>query len=256
MQNEKKKLLIVEDEETILGGMCNYIRRNAPFIDVVHTAQNGQEALDILFRSRPQVMLLDIQLPVKDGIAVMKEAKAAGVLPRTIILSGHDEFRYAQQALRYGAVDYLLKPCRSSEILERVRALFAEQAEDAEEKPSPEGTGGQRERSHLVQDAVEHIQEHYAEDINLTVVADALGVTASYLSTQFKRALGHGFSDHLNRVRIERACDYFFDRRFKMYEIAYKVGFRDEKYFSIVFKKVKGISPSEYRKTCVDVQTS
>lgn len=234
----RQRLLIVEDEETILQGMFNYIQRNAAHMEV-YTAQNGQEALDVLFRVRPQVMLLDIQLPVKDGLTVMKEAKAAGTLPKTIIISGHDEFRYAQQALRFGAVDYLLKPCRSSDILAKVEALF-----DGEAGSAAPASG----QSALVAEALAYIDEHYADEISLSVLAGALGVTPSYLSTLLKRALGHGFSDHVNLVRIDRACDYFVDRRMKTYEVAYKVGFRDEKYFSNVFKKIKGISPSDYRK--------
>lgn len=61
--------------------------------------------------------------------------------------------------------------------------------------------------------------------------------------------LAKGSVDHLNEVRIEHACTYLHQNYLKTYEIAYKAGFRDEKYFSKVFKKVKGQSPSEYRKS-------
>ncbi|MDY4793100.1 MAG: helix-turn-helix transcriptional regulator [Pararoseburia sp.] len=53
--------------------------------------------------------------------------------------------------------------------------------------------------------------------------------------------------DYLNRIRIDRACCYLEQNLLKNYEIAYKVGFNDEKYFSKVFKKIKGMSPKEYR---------
>lgn len=248
MNGPKWKLLIVEDEATILNGMANYIRRNSLTIDDVLTAKNGQEALDILFRFKPQVMLLDIGLPVKSGIDVMREAKAAGALPCTVILSGHDEFRYAQQAMRFGAVDYLLKPSRSSEILETVEGLFAKllgEKASGQTKKAPDIAAG----SPLIQAALRFIDENYATEISLPAVAEALGVTPSYLSTLFKRTLGYGFSEHLNRVRIDRACDYFIDRKIRTYEVAYKVGFIDEKYFSSVFRKVKGMTPSAYRKS-------
>lgn len=247
MDRTGAKLLIVEDEEPIRNSISNYIRRNSTRIDTVYTAENGQEALDIIFRVRPQVMLLDIQLPIKDGITVMKEAKAADVMPRTIILSGYDEFRYAQQALRYGAVDYLLKPCRSTEILSKVEALLQDDL-----PPGPgeaEGQDSSVPGNSFVQEATEYIREHYPEELTLTLVAEAIGITPSYLSTLFKRTLGYGFVDYLNQERIERACGYFVDNRIKTYEVAFKVGFKDEKYFSSVFRKVKGISPSEYRKS-------
>jgi two-component system response regulator YesN len=85
------------------------------------------------------------------------------------------------------------------------------------------------------------------ENITLSGTAEILGITGGYLSTLFQKSLQCGFIDYLNRVRIERACCYLEQNYFKTYEIAYKVGFRDEKYFSKVFKKVMGMSPKEYR---------
>ena len=114
------KLLIAEDEDTIRNGMEKYIRIHTDRFSTIYTAKNGQEAIDIIFQFRPEIMLLDIQMPVKSGLEVMKEAKEGGVLPDTIILSGYDEFGYAQQALRFGAKDYMLKPSRSTDILKQL----------------------------------------------------------------------------------------------------------------------------------------
>ena len=86
------------------------------------------------------------------------------------------------------------------------------------------------------------------QEISLSEIAQKLGISASYLSTLLNQGLGCGFTDYLNQVRIERACCYLEQNYLKNYEIAYKVGFRDEKYFSKVFKKIKGISPKDYRK--------
>lgn len=61
------------------------------------------------------------------------------------------------------------------------------------------------------------------------------------------QTLGIGFVDYLTQVRIDHACIYLEQNSLKNYEIAYRVGFRDEKYFSRVFKKLKGQSPREYR---------
>ena len=79
-------------------------------------------------------------------------------------------------------------------------------------------------------------------------VADKIGVTPSYLSTLFQRQLEKGFIDFLNEIRMERACTYLQQNYFYTYEIAYKVEFNDEKYFSKVFKKIMGCSPAAYRK--------
>ena len=245
MRREPNRLLIAEDEDTIRVSIENYVRRNTSVFDEVYGAATGQEALDVIFRYHPQVMLLDIQMPEKDGLSVLAEAAAAKACPKTIILSGHDTFQYAQKAIRYGVAEYLLKPCRSTEILQKLEGLVPQ--DEMEALPQADD-GDAVDRNRLVADALRYMREHYPEPITQPVVAEALGVTPSYLSALFSRYTPTGFAECLNRIRVERACDYFVDSRMKTYEVAYRVGFQDEKYFSSVFKKVMGMPPSQYRK--------
>lgn len=237
----KYRLLIADDEENILNGMRKFIESRMTVFEQVYCALDGQEALDIIYRHHPDIMLLDVQMPGKNGLDVMKEAKDAGVCPKTIILSGYDSFSYAQQALRYGAIDYLLKPCRSTEILEKLEAA-AKMLTGQKEKRKKETEG-----NYLVSAAREYMQEHLAEELNLTNVAEYIGISPSYLSTLFSQQLQCCFTDYLNQLRIDCACQYMHDKRMKIYEIAYKVGFHDEKYFSKVFRKVTGVSPAIIR---------
>lgn len=236
------KLLLVDDEETILHGMEQYIKKNTTCFSRIFCATSGQEALDIIYKHHPEIMVLDIQMPGKSGIDVMKEANASGLCPQTIILSGYDTFSYAQQALRQGAVDYLLKPCRSSELAKKLADMVGEREH--------EGLGelASQESNHIVKSAIAYMKEHMDEDLSQLTVAENVGISPSYLSTLFAKKEGMGFSDYLNQIRITCACDYMQDERMKIYEIAYKVGYRDEKYFSKVFKKITGESPSSYRK--------
>lgn len=111
------KLLVADDEDIIRKGIAKYIILHTERF-IVYEAKNGQEAIDLLVKYQPDIMLLDVQMPLKDGIEVMQAAKNAGLDPVIIILSGYDEFKYAQQAIRYGAKEYLLKPLRASDILE------------------------------------------------------------------------------------------------------------------------------------------
>ena len=104
------------------------------------------------------------------------------------------------------------------------------------------------EKNHMVELAMEYMEEHYYENMMLVDVAQRAGISPGYLSTLFQKLLSNGYVDCLNEIRIEHACTYLQQNYLKTYEIAYKVGFKDEKYFSKVFKKIKGQSPSEYRK--------
>lgn len=243
------KLLIADDEDMLRMGLAKYIKLHTDRFEKIYEAENGEEALDILLRYQPEVVLLDVQMPRKSGLQVMQEADRAGIQPIIIILSGYDEFAYAQQALKYGARDYLLKPTRSSDILKRIHELTDEVYGKVLTDSDKEEIG----RHGMVERAKEYIEEHYYEDINASLVAEQLGISTGYVSTLFSQNMDCGFVDYLNQVRIEHACCYLRQNYFKTYEIAYKVGFRDEKYFSKVFKKWKGCSPSEYRKHTLDI---
>lgn len=105
------------------------------------------------------------------------------------------------------------------------------------------------DKNKFVELAMEYMSEHYFENLQLSDIAVKLGITSGYLSTLFQRQTGKGFVDHLNEIRIEHACTYLQQNYLKIYEIAYKVGFNDEKYFYKVFKKIIGQPPSEFRKS-------
>lgn len=237
------KLLIADDEDIIRQGVAKYIKLHTDRFDKIYEAKNGQEAIDILLSHRPEILLLDVQMPLKNGIDVMKEAERAGLNPLVIILSGYDEFKYAQQALRYGAKEYLLKPVRAADILKCIYRLADEYFTEESVSDVTEG----RQANQFVHMAQEYMEEHYMENITLNDVAESIGISSGYLSTLFHNNLEYGFADYLNHIRIDRACSYLEQNFFKTYEIAYKVGFNDEKYFSKVFKKIKGMSPREYR---------
>ncbi len=238
------KLLIADDEDTIRNGIGKYIQLHTDRFDKIYLAANGQEAVDIIYRDKPDIMFLDVQMPLLDGIEVMQEAKRADILPYTMILSAYDEFKYCQQALHLGAKEYLLKPVRSSDILRMVNRAADELFGIQEEIQIKQI----EEKNYIVDLAKEYVEEHYYENLMLMDVAQKAGISPGYLSTLFQKQLSKGFVDYLNEIRIEHACTYLQQTYLKTYEIAYKVGFKDEKYFSKVFKKLKGMSPSEYRK--------
>ena len=140
------KLLIADDEDTIRRGMTKYMQLHTDRFSKIYEAENGQEALDILLQYQPQVMLLDVQMPGKSGIEVLQEAKRAGIEPITIILSGYDEFKYAQQALHLGAKEYLLKPVRAADILACINQL-TDEAFGTEGEAIEQEFAGQENRS-------------------------------------------------------------------------------------------------------------
>jgi len=107
--------------------------------------------------------------------------------------------------------------------------------------------GGSKEvRTEIVR-IKSYILEHIAEDINLDKAAKISNISRCYFSTVFKKQTGESFTDYVNRIRMEKARELLLTLDLKTYEIAEKVGIPDEAYFSKLFKKFNGISPSKLR---------
>lgn len=116
-------LMIVEDEMRLRNALTHNLPWEEHGIDVIGTAGSGVEALQQLERKRPDIMLIDVQMPEMDGLTLvrkLKERKETGSFLKVIILSGHDNFAFAQDAMSLGVFRYLLKPAGEEEILNAV----------------------------------------------------------------------------------------------------------------------------------------
>ena len=99
----------------------------------------------------------------------------------------------------------------------------------------------------IVAMAVDFINENYHRDLSLEVIARELHFSAGYIGLLFKQSMGTSFVDYLHKVRIEKACEILKDYRLKTYEVANQVGYIDEKYFCQIFKKITGMTFTQYR---------
>ncbi len=96
--------------------------------------------------------------------------------------------------------------------------------------------------------ALAYIRENYQTPLQLSMVADEYGITGSYLSRLFKEHLGTNFVDYLNRFRLNKAIILLESKKYSIKEIAYIVGYQDPNYFSRIFRRHMGISPSDLEK--------
>ena len=114
--------------------------------------------------------------------------------------------------------------------------------------PSPGLKKG--DKSKYVLQAMDYIGEHY-NDPNITVgeIAQHLGLSEGHLSHTFKKETDYTLLNYLTRYRIHKAMELLRDCRLKVYDVAEQVGYKDITYFSSTFKKLVGVSPSEYQDT-------
>jgi two-component system response regulator YesN len=129
-------LLIVEDEPLLLNSLAGDIPWEGNGIEVIGLASNGQEALRLIERKRPDLVLLDIRMPQMDGLELVRIVRSRDPDIKCIILSGHDNFAFAQQALELGVSHYLLKPAGETEILRAVLDAAGQLRLELEERHS------------------------------------------------------------------------------------------------------------------------
>lgn len=98
-----------------------------------------------------------------------------------------------------------------------------------------------------VQIVLQYMEEHYASDISLDMLANMVELSPNYLSHLFKQTTGSSFVDYLTELRLKKAKELLRELHFTIYEIAEKVGFSSSQYFSRVFKQAEGMTPTTYR---------
>jgi DNA-binding response OmpR family regulator len=115
------KILIVDDEQSLLDQLKRALEGQRYMVE---TAMDGEEALDKLFETPFDLIILDIMLPKRDGLSVLREIRQAGMITPVLMLTARGEIDDKIKGLDLGADDYLPKPFSLDELLARARALF------------------------------------------------------------------------------------------------------------------------------------
>ena len=113
-------VLIVDDELIIRQGLKCIIEWDKLGFKIIGEASNGKDALDFILQKNPDVVMMDIRIPKLSGLEVVEQVRQKGYLGKIITLSGFSDFKYAQQAIRFGVEYYLTKPIDEDELTETI----------------------------------------------------------------------------------------------------------------------------------------
>lgn len=266
------KVLVVDDEAFVRKGIVLETDWASLGFEVAAEAENGLGGLDAVHKYNPDLIICDIRMPKMGGIEMLKALREEGNRVPVIFLTAYSEFEYAREALKLYAFDYILKPFEDGELEEAVLRAKKEIESQREEESRREKESGEKtesreekdsrkdesallaldvkpeEKSGYIREALQFIADHYQEnEINVGAIAGFLGISEGHLSHLFKKETNYTVMAYLTRYRMRAAMKLLSDCRSRVYEVAEQVGYKDIAYFSSTFKKIVGMTPSEYQ---------
>ncbi|MEF3305976.1 response regulator transcription factor [Paenibacillus sp. GYB003] len=331
-------VLVVDDEPVIRSGLVKMTERYTPSFSRITTAENGIAALERIRESEPDIVLTDIRMPKMDGLELSRVLQEEYPHIAIVVISGYNDFEYAQTCMRFGVKHYLLKPVTKPDIHEVLDRLVRRPARgymppsryvewiDRMEKhiwalqKDELGEVAQRWRDHCVsagmplaqlkellddchtlllkrfearkyapvsdktymratgvkealeafeqclmqmadalfavrsgnfrdpmEEAKAYIDGRLSQEISLEQVAAMVGLTPTYFSALFKKMTNETFVKYRINKRMEKAKELLSVPHIRIVDVAAEVGYDDYPHFTKTFKKIVGVSPSDYR---------
>ena len=229
------RVLSVDDEAIFRQGFRSLVDWEKLGYAIAGDVESAKDALEFIQRDAPDVIITDIRIPEMDGLEFIRQAKRTGAAQAAfIIISAYDEFQYAQKALEYGVKGYMLKPVDENELTELLIRIRQER-------------DGTYDKGTLTDKVDAYITEHMSEALSIQTIAQAMFLNAAYLGRVYKTQKGITITQRIAELRIAEAKSLLRQTDMYVYEIAKAVGCTDANYFSVLFEKVSGCSPTQYR---------
>lgn len=161
------RLLIAEDELWLRKRLVSTIDWSSYGISEVYEAEDGGEALEIALKEKPDIVITDIRMPELSGIDLMKKLNENSIFSKMIVVSGYDDFEYAQGALRMGAVNYLLKPVDEEELLDSVKRCVEELKKEKNKETvfDKQSAASEMLMEHIYEDLIFETSEKRTEEL-------------------------------------------------------------------------------------------
>lgn len=248
------KLLIVDDEPQILEGMKRILDWNHYGFDHIETCDTTESAISTAVDLVPDIAIFDVCIGKNLGYDAIRKLNEVHLPTKYIIMSGYSDFSYAQQAIRCGVKDYLLKPLERGKLQQIIEKIIVDDLH---------GTVGTQladlhnidpvlmvhydSLSKLVNRILLMIKTEYGHNISLKSVADRFQMNSTYLGQLFIKETNLKFSEYLMIYRMLRAQELIQTTNEKIHWIALSVGYNNLNYFYTHFQSHFGKSPSDLR---------
>ena len=248
--DDSDPILIVEDNPDII----KYLKENLADKYKIRSANNGEEALKIVYEDQPTLIISDVMMPVMDGIQfckkIQKNIKTCHI--PVILLTAKSSIQDQIEGLDIGADDYVAKPfamnlleAKISNVIKTRKRLQEYYSQSLEIQPEKIAFNTMDED--LLKKAVDIVEKNLAEpNLSVDFFAREMGMSRSNLHLKLKAITGESATDFIKKIRFGKATKLLDENRYSIAEISYMVGFNSPSYFSTSFKKYFGYMPTEY----------
>ncbi|VUX38484.1 response regulator [Blautia luti] len=252
------KVLIVEDEKNIALGIADILRSRGTIPVSIRFASDGQDAWDSYRDSHIDLIITDIRMQQMNGLDMMELFYKQNKNIQFIVISGYDNFSYAQRAIRYDVIEYLLKPVDTSMLLSAVQKAYDKLPENYQKKMNRKLPDIPYFQFKLIDDSypgslkklIEYLQQNYMLDISLQSFCLEYMKSTNYLSTIIKKYTGQNFSFLIDFIRLSKASELLlYEPDLSISEISYLVGYNNERRLYQAFQKRLGCTPGNFRQS-------
>ncbi len=257
------KVLLVDDEIISVQAMVSAVDWESCGVDQVFSAYSVKEARRIYEREKPEILLLDIEMPEISGLEFLSWVREQEGGDRTLcaFLTCHPKFDYALEALRLDSEDYVLKPVEYAELEKLVRKLVSRSLRESEEKRinaygrayvsehAEDAAGYQAaplNAEETVAEVADYILMHLSERLRVDELAERVHLHPDYLNRLFRRYKGIPINKFIIRERMELAAKLLKENRLPATAVAQEVGYQNYSNFVGKFREYFGVNPGEY----------
>jgi len=252
LSDKRKTVLIVEDEREIHTFLNELLKEKYKTLN----ANNGLEALEIIKRDIPDIMITDVMMPKMDGIELCKKVKndiKTCHIP-VIMLTAKSSIIHRIEGLESGANSYIPKPFYPDHILVRIQKLLEEKelmlkhltkdtfVENITNLPIS------NDEKDFIRKVIELIRNNIEnENLHSLFIEEKLGISSSQLFRKIKQIFGLSPGDLIRTIRLKHAAELLRKSSLTVSEVCYKCGFNNRSYFYREFNKMYNITPKNYQ---------
>ncbi len=242
------KAFIIDDNKYAAEAVYMLFHWKELDIDKVEIINVPNGLMERILSEKPHVIFIDIEIHDVSGLDIITKCRERNFDALFVIISGHDNFKYAHTAANLGVLYYMLKPLDPSDVdivTQRLKKALEQRYDNTSSAPAEYNPAVSNE---LWTKINLYVKENYQTKLHVQDICNHFFISPRTFFNVFKNNTDKTFVEYLTKIRIEKAQELLLTTSETLTKIAENVGIGDYYYFNRVFKKMVGITPLKYRK--------